>query len=284
MNQALQTFMKTPDAQKKLTILAGQDLTKPLSAATKEKLSRAYFKLYFGLSCVNWSYKKSLGAAWQSALGQIDAYISAKKQDNPAVIYLRQVNAAHKSAWPKNIMTHPQRDTKLNSPDPELQQWRRYGSQNIQSAMGEIAILLAQHEIEINNASSIAMAAPEKNTMAQSHAAINRTQNIRAAATHYARGPAPANAESLKTAVKKPVAATAPIKPIPRPNVINPIKRTDAINGPKKIEVIKKSPELFVRASARLITLSTQYNAATARISGIRIWQIQQHKTAGRAA
>lgn len=46
--------MKTTNPQEKLTIMAGQDVRAVLSDDTRQQLAQAYFKLYFGLSWLNW--------------------------------------------------------------------------------------------------------------------------------------------------------------------------------------------------------------------------------------
>lgn len=147
MKEKSQKFTNTPEFLEQITILTGQNEKMKLDAATKKKLSGAYFKLYFGLSCVNWANKKSLGAAWQTALSQIDAFVTAKNPNNPAAMYLRQINAAHKTAWPKNIMTHPRRDATLTGDTAAFDAWRQYGARHVNSAMAEIGLILSGHEI-----------------------------------------------------------------------------------------------------------------------------------------
>lgn len=173
MNEKSQKFTNTPEFLEQIAILTGQNEKMKLDAATKKKLSGAYFKLYFGLSCVNWANKKSLGAAWQTALSQIDAFVTAKNPNNPAAMYLRQINAAHKTAWPKNIMTHQRRDARLAGDTAAFDAWRQYGARHVNSAMAEIGLILSRSDMTMAHDRAAQMPQPKPVTKAAPNANNN---------------------------------------------------------------------------------------------------------------
>lgn len=149
MNANITYAANAPDISEKLTILAGQDAKRPLNPDTKKQLSTAYFQLYFGLSGINWANKNySLGMAWQKALTQIDAFVQSKRKDNPAAMYLHQINAAHKTAWPQQIMTHAQRDSMLQATKEKEAAFRKYSQDQVKSALGTISLILARHQVK----------------------------------------------------------------------------------------------------------------------------------------
>ena len=64
----IQKLLNSPEIQAKLHIKT-KDLK--LNEQQKRLLGNAYLKLYFGMSCANWSDKKTkLGTAWQKAFDQ----------------------------------------------------------------------------------------------------------------------------------------------------------------------------------------------------------------------
>lgn len=166
-------FTDRPDFRQQILDITGQNDKMKLDAATKKKLSGAYFKLYFGLSCVNWANKKSLGAAWQTALSQIDAFVTAKNPNNPAAMYLRQINAAHKTAWPKNIMTHPRRDARLAGDAAAFDNWRQYGARHVNSAMAEIGLILSRSDMTMARDRAAQMPQSKSATKASPNATNN---------------------------------------------------------------------------------------------------------------
>lgn len=166
-------FTDRPDFRQQILDVTGQNDKMKLDTATKKKLSSAYFKLYFGLSCVNWANKKSLGAAWQTALSQIDAFVTAKNPNNPAAMYLRQINAAHKTAWPKNIMTHPRRDARLAGDAAAFDNWRQYGARHVNSAMAEIGLILSRSDMTMARDRAAQMPQPKPATKASPNATNN---------------------------------------------------------------------------------------------------------------
>ena len=138
----IQNLLHSPEIQEKLHIKSAHI---KLGADKKRQLGNAYLKLYFGLSCMNWTGKKNLGTAWQTAFSQVQNIINARDEKNPATQFLKVMHETHKQTWPRHIMTHPQRDAMFNG-DPT--QMREYAIRNIRSAMGEITLLTSQCKFE----------------------------------------------------------------------------------------------------------------------------------------
>ena len=138
----IQNLLHSPEIQEKLHIKSAHI---KLDADKKRQLGNAYLKLYFGLSCMNWTGKKNLGTAWQTAFSQVQNIINARDEKNPATQFLKVMHETHKQTWPRHIMTHPQRDAMFNG-DPT--QMRDYAIRNIRSAMGEITLLTSQCKFE----------------------------------------------------------------------------------------------------------------------------------------
>lgn len=141
----IQNLLYSPEIKEKLQVKS-KDIQ--LEPAKKEKLAKAYFKMYFGLSCMNWTQDKKMGTAWQSAIGQMEDYIKSKAPKSPATQFLQLVHNEHKVNWPKHIMTHPQRDTTLAAAPDEKKQWRAYAQNQIQSALAEITMITNQVHVK----------------------------------------------------------------------------------------------------------------------------------------
>lgn len=142
----IQNLLHSPEIQEKLHLKSAHI---KLDADKKRALGNAYLKLYFGLSCANWTNKKNLGTAWQTSLAQMQNIINARDEKNPATQFLRVMHETHKSTWPRHIMTHPQRDAMFNGNKSEM---REYAIRNIRSAMGEITLLSSQCQFETDKA------------------------------------------------------------------------------------------------------------------------------------
>lgn len=146
----IQNLLHSPEIQEKLHIKSAHI---KLDADKKRQLGNAYLKLYFGLSCMNWTGKKNLGTAWQTAFTQAQNIINARDEKNPATQFLKVMHQTHKQTWPRHIMTHPQRDATFNG-DPT--QMREYAIRNIRSAMGEITMLTSQCKFEMDKSQGMA--------------------------------------------------------------------------------------------------------------------------------
>lgn len=140
----IQNLLHSPEIQEKLHIKSAHI---KLDADKKRQLGNAYLKLYFGLSCLNWTNKKNLGTAWQTAFTQAQNILNARDENNPATQFLKIMHETHKQTWPRHIMAHPQRDAVFNG-DPR--QMREYAIRNIRSAMGEITMLTSRCKFEMD--------------------------------------------------------------------------------------------------------------------------------------
>ena len=158
----IQNLLHSPEIQEKLHIKSAHI---KLDADKKRQLGNAYLKLYFGLSCMNWTGKKNLGTAWQTAFSQVRNIINARDEKNPATQFLKVMHETHKQTWPRHIMTHPQRDAMFNG-DPT--QMREYAIRNIRSAMGEITLLTSQCKFETDKSQDKASAKQPLQVAAQS--------------------------------------------------------------------------------------------------------------------
>lgn len=158
----IQNLLHSPEIQEKLHIKSAHI---KLDADKKRQLGNAYLKLYFGLSCMNWTAKKNLGTAWQTAFSQVQNIINARDEKNPATQFLKVMHETHKQTWPRHIMTHPQRDAMFNG-DPT--QMREYAIRNIRSAMGEITLLTSQCKFEMDKSQGKAAAKQPLQVAAQS--------------------------------------------------------------------------------------------------------------------
>jgi len=134
--------------EQNMAIVMGQKVPKELelSRDDKEKLSAAYFKLYFGLTFANWLRGGTLGAAWHRAMQQVAAMINSKNAANPAAMYLRQVHAAHKARWAKVIMTNPNRDKEIECSDKNRAKWTGAANKNVGDAMATVNGVLAAYK------------------------------------------------------------------------------------------------------------------------------------------
>lgn len=158
----IQNLLHSPEIQEKLHLKSAHI---KLDAYKKRQLGNAYLKLYFGLSCMNWTGKKNLGTAWQTAFSQVQNIINARDEKNPATQFLKVMHETHKQTWPRHIMTHPQRDAMFNG-DPT--QMRDYAIRNIRSAMGEITLLTSQCKFETDKSQGKAAAKQPLQVAAQS--------------------------------------------------------------------------------------------------------------------
>lgn len=128
-------------------LMGGTGAQKPqeLSAEAKQKLSKAYFDLFFGLAGTNWGRgEKTLGAAWYEALSQIKSMIAAKDKSNPAAMYMNQIFAAHNAKWSQIVMTNPNREKKLELTSEDRAKWSQECAKQIGGAMGVINTELAR--------------------------------------------------------------------------------------------------------------------------------------------
>lgn len=146
-NQAMQ--MVAGESQKK-------SQEKQLSAEDKKKISSAYFQLFYALSFTNWIQGKSLGQAWYKAIEQMKSFISSKNPENPTIMYMRQIFAAHKTKWSQHIMTSPLKDKVLELTPEKKQEWNMKVAKSVNEALKilneKIALYEPEKKIDKNNA------------------------------------------------------------------------------------------------------------------------------------
>ena len=125
--------------EKNMRIIAGENMhdnqSKQLSEQDKNKLSESYFKLFFNLTYNNWLRGKKLGESWYTALNQLEQFITSKKSNNPASLYLRQIFASNKTKWAQVMMTSKHRDDVLQPTPEQKQNWNQIASKNISNAL-----------------------------------------------------------------------------------------------------------------------------------------------------
>ncbi len=133
--------------QKNMAIVMGECPKKEveLTKAEKENLAAAYFKLYFGLALANWLRGGTVGAAWHRAMAQVDAMLGAKNANNPAVMYLRQVHAAHKTRWSKVMMTNQNRDKEIECGAKMLVKMTQLANREVGSAMAVLNNVIGKY-------------------------------------------------------------------------------------------------------------------------------------------
>ena len=88
----IQNLLHSPEIQEKLHLKSAHI---KLDADKKRQLGNAYLKLYFGLSCMNWTNKKNLGTAWQTAFTQAHNILNARDENNPATQFLKVMHETH---------------------------------------------------------------------------------------------------------------------------------------------------------------------------------------------
>lgn len=131
----------------------------------RQELVRAYLQMFSGFSWVNWTGSYSLGRAWQTALGQCGAFCDSKNTKNPAVKYLNAAYNGHKKYWSQIIMTHKNRENKINPQDEKIKQLREHGQRMIREAMDKINLILARYNeytLEISRNATAEKPAPEQ--------------------------------------------------------------------------------------------------------------------------
>lgn len=251
----VQKLLHSPEIQAELHIKSTHI---KLDMDKKRQLGNAYLKLYFGLSCMNWTHKKNLGTAWQTAFTQVQNILNGRDENNPATQFLRIVHEQHKKTWPRHIMTHPQRDAAFDGDPAKM---RESAIRGIRSAMGEITLASAQAKL----------------VMDQTQAKTQPRQPVRVAAQSAQQRPAP----SVDTQQKMAVPLTKSGEPIAAQRGLNSVyaPQQKAASNSKHIAVHpaetersishEQNAEKMRHAAGRVIDLAQimkmmQYNQKTA--------------------
>lgn len=141
---SINPILVAPELQEQVRLNVKSKLPKHIQT----QLSKAYFQLYFGLSCINWQNKNvRLGQAWQKALTQIDTFVKSRKNNGPAKMFLQEINKNHLRTWPKNIMTSPDNETTLQCDENTHLRWKKYSTSQIKSAIATINLILVQFRV-----------------------------------------------------------------------------------------------------------------------------------------
>lgn len=201
----MKTLTQSAENQQKLVINLTSDIAKKVSHDDRRALQQAYIKLFSGLSRVNWSAKKTLGRAWQSAINLCELFIAVKSKNtphNPALKYLSAVHKSHKKYWSRVIMLHQSRDTIINQPKSQRIGMARSGTKMIQDAINTINLILSRYNTRFME-QVIEQSAPEKQAPQPQ---IQKQQNVQPAT------PVPTQPQIAQTATAQPQAAHQPAK------------------------------------------------------------------------
>ena len=119
MTQVLYSDIRNLEFQQNKILLVGgktQLSEKKLSANDIQKMQQNYVQMFFGFTSVNWGNGKTLGAAWQHALEQMDAFVESKAKipNHPMIKELIKYHKNFRKDWAKTIMTSPHAQDKLN--------------------------------------------------------------------------------------------------------------------------------------------------------------------------
>lgn len=120
---------------------------KQLSDTDKQKISEAYFKLFFNLTYTNWLRGKTLGNSWFTALSQLEQFVKSKNGNNQAALYLRQIFAAHKTKWDQVMMTNKHRDDVLQPTPEQKQKWNQRTAKAVTDSMNSLNGILKTYEV-----------------------------------------------------------------------------------------------------------------------------------------
>lgn len=259
----IQNLLHSPEIQEKLHLKSAHI---KLDADKKRQLGNAYLKLYFGLSCMNWTGKKNLGTAWQTAFSQVQNIINARDEKNPATQFLKVMHETHKQTWPRHIMTHPQRDAMFNG-DPT--QMREYAIRNIRSAMGEITLLTSQCKFETDKSQDKAAAKQPLQVAAQSDKqkpamSVDAKQKVAVPQTKTGEKVVGRPGVNSKMAPQEKSAANSKqinVRPDERPRSLSQEAKDKQIAAQIKKSVAKpeKKPDMkpqFAMASGRVVDLT----------------------------
>lgn len=116
-----------------------------ISNADKEKISQAYFQLFYALTLSHWMRKGTLGQAWYKALEQVKTFISTQNKLNPAVSYMQQLSFSHNLRWSKIMMTNKNKDLTLNYTKENKNEWEQYIINDTNKALETLKEIIKQY-------------------------------------------------------------------------------------------------------------------------------------------
>ena len=125
--------------QKQIMLMGGNvKQQKNLSQPEIEKLKKDFIGMYFALAAINWGHGMNLGRAWQTALEQMGAFVSAKAKitNHPVCNHLNKIYSDFRRDMSRHIMTSEYANAKLN---PEFaNSFINYGTRRIQETKNSI--------------------------------------------------------------------------------------------------------------------------------------------------
>ncbi len=116
-----------------------------ISNADKEKISQAYFQLFYALTLSHWMRSGTLGQAWYKALEQVKTFISAQDKLNPAVSYMQQLSFSHNLRWSKIMMTNKNKDQTLQHTTEDMDTWKQYVINDVNKALETLKGMIKQY-------------------------------------------------------------------------------------------------------------------------------------------
>lgn len=155
------------DFNKYMQMIAGANLQKStekqLAESDRQRISQAYFDLFYNLTATTWLRGGSLGHAWYTAMAQMKSFVSARDAQNPAAMYMRQLVAAHNARWGQLMMTSPHRDDVIDVSPQLRQEWSQRVAKKSTAALAILNQILAAYK-------QAAPAPDHKNAMPQAQA------------------------------------------------------------------------------------------------------------------
>lgn len=142
MNNEFNNYMQLISGQEPQTSNKNQ-----IDAADCEQIVAAFLQMFNSLAAAHWMRGNTLGAAWYKALQQTKQFIMSKNPDNPVIMYLRQVFAAHRANISRQMMTSPHRDDVIKSVPEKIHQWNTQIATNTTSALNTINTITAKYNI-----------------------------------------------------------------------------------------------------------------------------------------
>lgn len=144
----LQQKMQTLEVQQKYIIMLGADVNEKqvkLSPEAIKKLRKDYINMYIGFVSINWGQGKTLGASWQKAIEQMDAFVASKNKitGHPVNDELTKFHAEHRYLVSKNIMTNKHAGDKL---EKRLQQkFIKFGMEDLKKGKAALDATYKQY-------------------------------------------------------------------------------------------------------------------------------------------
>lgn len=144
MNNEFNNYMQLISGQEPQTSNKNQ-----IDAADCEQIVAAFLQMFNSLAAAHWMHGNTLGAAWYKALQQTKQFIMSKNPDNPVIMYMRQVFAAHRANISRQMMTSPHRDDVIKSAPEKIRQWNTQVATDTTSALNTLNAITAKYNIRI---------------------------------------------------------------------------------------------------------------------------------------